>query len=78
MTFVTHELRKLVKPNKLRDALEVLLNKGAITYYRIGTKTTTIVATKEVEISLLLKEESATRINSRPYIANKDLTKKKL
>lgn len=77
MTLRTQTLRKLLRPNKLKDALEALLIRGAITYYRIGSLTTTIHTAKEVEISLLLTEESAPRPNPRPYIHNKNLTKKK-
>ncbi len=78
MTFRTWELRKLLRPNELKDALEILLNKGDITYYRIGTRTTTIRAAKEAEIFLMLREESQPKANPRPYIANKTLTKKRL
>lgn len=77
MTFRTGELRRLLRPNKLKDALEVLLIKGDIEYYRIGSKTTTIKAAKNAEVLLLLKEESQVRIDPRPYVANKFLTKKK-
>lgn len=54
MTYPTSELRKLVAPEKLRDVLRVLQQKGIIARFRIGTLTTTMVLSKEVEISATL------------------------
>jgi hypothetical protein len=77
MTLITRELKQLLYPNSLKETLEVLLQRGDITYYRIGVSTTTIRAAKGAEILLLLKEESKPRPNPRPYVANKSLTRKK-
>lgn len=54
MTYSTKALSELVAPETLADILSSLQQKGIIKRFRIGQRTTTMILSKEVEISATL------------------------
>jgi len=51
MILLTRGLQELVAPEKLVDVLIELQKKGILKRFRIGQRTTTLILSKEVEIS---------------------------
>jgi len=68
---LTKDLRALVAPEELQDALQTLVTKGDLEWFKIGMYHTTIKLTKTAGLDKILKEASAPIVNPRPYVANK-------
>jgi hypothetical protein len=69
--FSTRRLKELVAPDDLGEILELLKEKGNITFYRISAATTCIEISKLAEVSLFFDELNKVPINPHPYVKNK-------
>jgi len=69
--FKTSELREIVSPTPLKEALRNLKLHGEVAWYQIGRYNTIISLTKFSGLAMMIKEASQPVAATRPNIKNK-------